>query len=88
MDLRRRSGISRSGHMQNSEHHYDRLQAVRSAPPLAIPRDALEAGQAGLSQASDEAMTALPAAELHRRVSHAPAKARHSAPRSAFAGRG
>jgi hypothetical protein len=78
MDLRQWGGISRLGHVQNSEHYNDMLQTVRLAPPRAIPRDALEAGLAVQS----------PSAEIHQPASHAQAKAKHLVPHAALAGKG
>jgi hypothetical protein len=76
MDLRQWGGISRFGHVQNSEYHSDMLQTVRIAPALAMPHDALEAAIAVLSHAA-----AIPQSSSHT-------KAKHSPPCAALASKG
>jgi len=88
MDLGRGGGICRFGKAHKKVRHDDILQTVKIAPPLTIPLEALEERLALLSQAADEAVAALPAAEIRERASSTETMAKYSARLAATTGKG
>lgn len=76
MDLGRCGGINEFVKAHNRGRHDDNLQTVNTAPPLTIP------------QAADEAVAALPAAEIREPASRAQTMAKYSAHLAALTGKG
>jgi hypothetical protein len=76
MDLGRCGGIYACFQAHNRGRHDDILQTVNNAPPLTIP------------QATDEAVAALPAAEIREPASSTEVMAKYSARLAALTGKG